>query len=82
MKPIDTSRSMTFWVCASSAPSCMTTSMTFQYTCNRGARTPACSVHTRVNDSGTTYTWESLVKCAALSPCLPPLRFFSATRRR
>src|ERR1700734_1336247 len=31
MKPIDTNRSMTFCVCASSAPSCITTSMSFQY---------------------------------------------------
>src|ERR1700733_14148805 len=32
MKPMDTRRSITFWVCVSSAPSCMTTSMSFQYT--------------------------------------------------
>src|ERR1700722_11288271 len=31
MKPIETNRSMTFCVCASSAPSCITTSMSFQY---------------------------------------------------
>src|SRR5579859_2924044 len=34
MKPMDTSRSMTLWMCASSAPSCMTTSMiglSYQY---------------------------------------------------